>query len=700
MKTPTYLNIEDEFESIDDLLVKAPYITKRSKKNIAYINLPAAFDIEVSSFYEGEEKRSCMYIWVLGINGKVILGRTWNQFLQNIKAISYFYNTDIKHRFIIYVHNLAYEFQFIRHLFKWEEVFSVDTRRPIYACTNEGIEFRCSYILSQYSLETVGNNLNKYKVKKLKGDLDYDLIRHSKTPINNKEKQYVINDGLIVMSYIQELIEYEGDITKIPITGTGFTRNLCKTNCLRGDNKYNYRNVISRLTLEPDEYQQLKRAYQGGFTHANSLYVQSVINNVDSFDFTSSYPSVLITEKFPMSKGVIVKIKSYDDLRSKLKKYCCLFDIKFENIEAKVDYEHYIARSKCWNIEDYTLDNGRVVKASKLGITITEQDFFIIEKMYKWDHIKIYNFTIYMKDYLPKDFVKTVIKLYIDKTQLKGVKEKEIEYARSKSLLNSCYGMCVTDPAKDESIYEDVWISQHRDIDEAIRQYNHSRNRFLFYPWGVWITAYARRNLFSGINEFKDDYIYADTDSIKVVNKDKHIEYINKYNKTIELKIQKALEYHKIPIKYGRPKTIKGVEKIIGIWDYEGQYDKFKTLGAKRYITVKNQDINITISGVNKKNGNKYLKYKFKTIDNILKNFDDQLIFPGQYYDSDKQSATGKSVHTYIDIETKGEVVDYLGNIGKYHELSSIHMESTDYSMSLSKQFVDYLFSLRSSEIL
>lgn len=692
-----YSNGTTEYENIKDIVCDIEFIKKKNKRNITYSNIASSFDIEVSSFYQDNEKRSCMYIYVLGINGKVVLGRTWEQFVKDIEYISTYYKTNKNRRFVIYVHNLSYEFQFIRHLFKWEEVFSVEQRKPVYACTTSGIEFRCSYILSQYSLENVGNNLKKYKINKLKGDLDYDKIRHSDTPINEKEKQYVINDGLVVMSYIQELIEYKGDITKIPLTGTGFTRMLCKENCLKSDK---YRNIINKLTLRPEEYKQLKRAYQGGFTHANSLYVQSIVHNVHSFDFTSSYPSVLIAEKYPMSKGKTIQIKNLNDFKEKLNKYCCLFDIEFDNIESSVDFEHYIARSKCWKIEDYTLDNGRVVKAKKLGITITEQDYFIIEKMYKWKHTKIYNFTIYMRDYLPKEFIKTITTLYKDKTQLKNIKEREVEYDVSKKLLNSCYGMCVTDPAKDETIYNDSWISQPRNTIEAINQYNSSKNRFLFYPWGVWITAYARKNLFTGILEFKNDYVYSDTDSIKVVNKQQHIEYIEKYNENIKNKIKKALEYHNIPIEYGIPKTMEGKEKPIGVWDYEGMYDKFKTLGAKRYIVVKGENTNITISGVNKKNGNEYLKYKYKTIDNILKNFDDNLTFPGQYFNNnEKKSGTGKSVVTYIDFETQGEVIDYMGNKKTYHELSSTHIESTDYSMSLSKQFLEYLFCLRDGGI-
>ena len=48
-----------------------------------------------------------------------------------------------------------------------------------------------------------------------------------------------------------------------------------------------------------------------------------------------------------------------------------------------------------------------------------------------------------------KEVIRSIIKLYQDKTTLKGVKDKEQEYQVSKGLLNSVYGMMVTDITAD-----------------------------------------------------------------------------------------------------------------------------------------------------------------------------------------------------------------------------------------------------------
>ena len=194
----TIFNLQDLPELLTD------FKEIKTNKRITYINIESAFDIEVSSFYQFDEKRCCMYAWIFGIDGKCIIGRTWEDAIKLFNDISDHYSLTVDKRLIVYVHNLSYEFQFFRHFFKWYKVFAIDDRKPIYAVTMSGIEFRCSYILSGYSLETVGKNLKIYPVEKKTGDLDYSLIRHSKTPLTAKENGYILNDALVVMSYIKE----------------------------------------------------------------------------------------------------------------------------------------------------------------------------------------------------------------------------------------------------------------------------------------------------------------------------------------------------------------------------------------------------------------------------------------------------------------------------------------------------------------
>lgn len=628
-----------------------------------------------------------MYIWQFGFHNWVTYGRTWEEYEKFISVLSTVLDLSNERRLLVYVHNLAYEFQFIRKRFDWDNVFLLDDRKPAYALAG-GIEYRCSLKLSSKSLANTATDLQKYKVEKLVGDLDYQLIRTSITPLTPKELGYCEHDIRVVLAYIQEKIEQDGDITKIPLTNTGYVRNYCRKKCFSRFKKY--RGIMSDLTLEAAEYSQLKRAFQGGFTHARAKMSGKKLHKVGSFDFTSSYPTVMVAEKFPMSKSKIVDhIASDEELRYYLEQYCCLFDLTLYNVIPKVDYDHPLSASKTRHADGIVTDNGRVVSAVQLTTTVTEQDFWVYTQFYAWERMEIGNFRIYEKGYLPKEFVVSILDLYKKKTQLKGVDGEEINYMISKNMLNSAYGMSVTDIVRDILEYTDMdeFSSTKPDVEEAINTYNNGIKRFLFYPWGVWVTAYARANLFSGILAVGDDYIYSDTDSIKILHPEKHMDYIERYNTQITAKLARAAQFHKLSMDDFAPKNKKGEAKPMGVWDYEGVYDTFKTIGAKRYMTLKDGKFSLTVAGLNKASAMEYIKKKWKDPFDALK---DGLVIPEDY--------SGRLTSTYIDEERAGVVVDYTGQSGWFSELSSIHMEPSQYELTLSdeyKAFLDYINGIK-----
>lgn len=641
-----------------------------------------------------------MYEWTFGICGYITIGRTWEEFEELYNEIVRILDTDEWHRLVIFVHNLPYEFQFMRERFRWQKVFSMEERKPVQCLTEEGIEFRCSYKLSGYGLAKLGDQLQKYKCKKMVGDLDYDKLRHSKTPLTNEELHYCANDVLVVMCYIQELIEREGDITRLPLTKTGFVRRYCRNACLYDkDDRYNikfknYRRVMQSLTLTADVYKMLREAFAGGFTHANACYSGDELENVSSFDFTSSYPYVMVSEKFPMSQAVPRNITGVEDFEEYLKIYCCLFEIELINVEAIVFFENYISKSKCKILEGGEINNGRVVSARRLVMTVTEQDYTIIKATYAWDECRVGKFYTFRKGYLPTDFVKSILDLYVLKTQLKNVAGKEVEYLVSKENINSCYGMTVTDICRDEILYNDnEWSTTKPELETAIARTNRSVKRFLYYPWGVWVTAYARINLWTGILEFGDDYVYSDTDSVKVLNADKHMDYINMYNRTVDNKLKSACKYHGFDFAITHPKTVKGVEKPLGVWDFEKTYTRFKTLGAKRYLVeyedkeTRRRVREITVAGLGKREA---LAYMEKNSTDPFDIFNEELYIP--------KGSTGKNTHTYIDAERHGVMRDYLGNVAEYHELSGVHLEPADYSFSLAEDYINYLLKIKQLE--
>ena len=710
-----------------------------------YANIESAFDIETTSFYDQGEKRACMYVWCFGVGNMIIVGRTWKEFHDLLDLIIFKYEITYSKRFVIYVHFLSYEFGFLLNQFEWKNVFAVKSHTPLFAITEQGVEFRCSYLLTQYKLEKVGEHLIKHNIKKLVGDLDYSLMRHSKTPISDKEMGYIINDVRILLAHINEQIEIEGGlITSIPRTNTGYVRRYIKKECLNykkdyGKSYYRYNTLMRTMSLTKERYAQLKRAFAGGFTHCSSWHTDKVYKDVASFDFISSYPAVMVSEMFPMSGGRKVEEppQSIEAFEKILNLYCCIFDIKLYGVAEKRLADHPISASRCWTSKGVVEDNGRVAFADEIGITITNVDYYIIKKFYHWESFEVSNLYIYDKGYLPTSFVKAVLELYKNKTEYKGKKGFEVEYMNSKGKLNSSFGMCCTDICKMvntiRKTQDDSWTwgddpdedSEKKAkriedyINKKINKYNNDKARFLSYEWGVFIVSYARANLFSAIYDIGEDYIYADTDSVKILNYRKHSDYFEWYNNKIYNKLVRACKHHKIPIDYIMPENIKGEKKLLGIWEFEHNkpFTRFKSLGAKRYMTEMDGEISITVSGLNKEYASDYigkyntlglysdiidifpqmqeeiqndLKYLKQYVTDPFELFAEGLYVPKEY--------TGKMTHTYIEDETTGYITDYQGNTAMYHEYSSVHLEESDYTLSRDSKYIEYLEGRRTME--
>ena len=187
------------------------------------------------------------------------------------------------------------------------------------------------------------------------------------------------------------------------------------------------------------------------------------------------------------------------------------------------------------------------------------------------------------------------------KTQLKGIDEKEYKYMRPKNRLNSTFGMMVTDIAHSEILYDPltmIWDEDKPDIESALDKFYKSRNNFLSYQWGVYVTANARLRLQTMLDVVGRDVVYIDTDSIKFQNS-AHIKEFDQLNEKL---IEKA-ENNDIPAYVDRD----GKRFYLGTWDNDGNYFQFKTLGAKKYCFTKQKDgkekFEVTVSGMNKKKG-------------------------------------------------------------------------------------------------
>lgn len=668
------------------------------------LNIPVTFDIETTSFERADLKYGTMYVWAVTVDTITYIGRTWEDFRIFLANLSHAYNLNENRKMLIYVHNLAFEFAFIRKQINFTKVFAINTRRPLYASTRF-FEFRCSYLLSGLSLAKTAEEYCSKDNQKLVGDLDYSKIRHSKTPLFYNEICYLVQDTYTLAEYIKVMIEKWGDISRIPYTKTGEVRLLMRNKCLyKEKHRYNtqYKQLMDKLTMSPLLYVMTERAKTGGFTHASWFHVRKIIKDVESFDKSSSYPWSMCAEQYPMDSGKLVENLSPEDIDRLSQNYCCLFNIEFEDLEGVYHYEHFLSVSKVFNehwkpldrerIKRNIIDNGRIVSMKgKIRTTITEIDWKIIKKVYSWKNCKIGKCFVFKRGYLPKPIIEFILELYNNKTTLKGISEKLEIYMRDKQNLNSTYGMMITQIVHELFPFKNgEWIDvQKPNLNQALEQYNTNKKRFNYYLWGVYICKYSMFDLWKLIIEAGEDYLYSDTDSVKMMNAYKHLPFIERHNKQIIDKVKRCLDFYNIPIEKALPKTKKGVEKPLGVFERDGSYLKFKTLGAKRYFTeFIDEDgyleFESTVAGCPKKDIPKYLKLMCNNnTDKMFEMFDDMLYIPKEY--------CSKNILAYNDKEFTLPIVDYLGNIYVASEKSSVNVSPNSFDMTLAEQFKIFL---------
>ena len=645
--------------------------------------------IEYQNLTKEEQERSqyysSMYIWMLSINDIVYYGRTWEELKEFLKILDDY----IPYKKFLFIHNLAFEFQYLKSHFNMCDVVARKSRK-VMKCNFQDFNFecRCTYIMTNSSLARLPKLYN-LPVKKLVGELDYTLIRNNKTILSEEELAYCENDCLVIYYYILYELETYEELNKIPITSTGHVRKELKNLVL---NDFKYRRIVNKaINTNPHVYNLLTQAFMGGYTHANWIYADEIIENVDSWDFTSSYPYVLVSYKYPSSEFKRCYITKREEMS---KRFCYLLVVKFKNIKCKY-FNNFISQSKCREIKGGKYDNGRIISADEFEITLTDIDFYFILDTYKCKYeIKEIYYANY--NFLPKQFINFILDKYVIKTEYKDVDGKEIEYNREKAKFNALYGMSVTNTIRDEVIYDNIdgWSERelsNEEIEEAL--YNEKKRSFLSFAYGVWVTAYARNNLLRNVIQLDEYVVYCDTDSIKLkdgYNKQVIDDYNIYVNKRIDY-VSKTLDINKT--RYA-PVDIKGIPHMLGVFDKDAHYEKFITQGAKKYAYEYLKDINkikdddnvikeiddkaivigITVSGVPKR-GAKALK--------TLNDFKDDFVFD---YEN-----THKNMLIYCEDMKPIILTDYLGVECEVSDSSGCCVLPTTYELSKSLEYANLI---------
>ena len=680
------------------------------------------------------EPVSLLYVWQYAIEDtndiKVFMGRTWDEYLEFIDMLT----TEIRRQSIYgqqsayrvgeisyamkaktsvsckcYIHNAGFEFQHLRNIWedefagkgkgrkaKYGNVFARNPRKPMKFSVNVNrvrIEHRDSLVLTQKSLKAWCED-EKLPVQKLDEPEDYYLeIRTPETPLTDEEINYSIND---VVSMIYGLKKYRDKyvtLNNIPLTQTGAVRAKCKERVCITNPDWAARCARITQNYQPQDFRNLCQLFQGGWTHANKMYVGDLVKNVKCFDFASSYPAVMTTRTFPISQFEQCDVNEFSDLEAQdinHAQYHWYAKIKVTEFTSKLDNTYWSLSKVCLAdrplISDQIVDNGRIYYASEATVMVSDLDWDTFKQAYKYDSVEVLELYKSEAGYLPLELILTILEYFQYKSSLKGDEDKESLYNESKQFINSIYGCAVTKIVTDLITFDGAGWDTTKFNDELFYetvQAAKPENTFLAYQMGIWVTAWARHNLWDFILKMDKRIVYCDTDSIKGVFNENDIDFVKEYNKHIEeIENEVAANLGFDPQLYTAT-TKKGKVKRLGIMEREDDCEEFKTLGAKRYVDLVDGKIHCTIAGLPKAAGEAKIKSVSEFTNNLVWN----------------TRESHKQIAMYNDDQKPCVWRDRDGHPYKSNDKYGICLQPTTFDLSISGEFMKFLMTLATGKI-
>ena len=690
------------------------------------------FDPHYKELIDNAEPVSLMYVWQVAIESQngpvVIMGRTWDEYLdfmiflskeirrQSIYGLECvdrdaenFYVMKSKHSvsYKIYVHNLGFEFQHIRNVFNDEltkftksskngRVFARECRKPMkfnISLSKCNIEFRDSLCLTQKSLKNWCKDEN-LPVQKLDENEDFYLdILTPKTPLSQERIDYSINDVVSMLYGLEKYRDKYDTLGSIPLTQTGQVRIKCREKVSQQNPTWAQKCVDITKSYTPEQFKQLCHLFQGGWVHGNSLYINKVCKDVVCFDFASSYPAVMTSRLYPCGEFVKCDVKEFSDLESQdinACKYRWYAKIKMSKIKCILDNTYWSVSKVCYEnnkpcITEQVVDNGKIFYAEDITILVTDLDWDTFKHAYKYYDLEVLELYKSEAGYLCKEICETILEYFQNKTSLKGTGNDSL-YNESKQFINSIYGCSVTKIITDNISYgKEGWHRESftdEDFFTTIENVK-SETTFLAYQHGIWITAWARHNLWDFILKFDEKIVYCDTDSIKGFFNDDDIAWIEEYNKKIEYYQNLVADYHGYSRDLYTAKTSKGTVKRLGVMEREEDCSKFKTLGAKRYAAEHDGKTECTIAGLPKKGSKE-----------VIKSVDDMS-------NERKWNTINSKKITACYNDNQGTTVwtDFEGNKYTSYDKYGVCLKPTTFDLSMSDEFVNFLTMLARGSI-
>ena len=636
---------------------RKPCVLSGKKKKLPILAEAFFVDTETSNNYDAEtgEGDTWIYQWAGRWCREFAIGRDAVSLIEALDKIATVNGCEEdKLLAVCYIHNASYDLSYLIPFLheKWgvRKILATAPHKIIVIESGPWI-IRCSYRLSNRSLAKWGKDLH-IKHQKKAGLIAYDVRRYPDSKLTRRDWIYQLYDVVALEECVLAEMQREHDtLQSIPLTSTGYIRRDGRKRAI----KHKDRAEFQRTRMTVPVYKDYRFSFAGGLTHGNRFVIGETVTAPDEQqirhrDFRSMYPTELRRRKhFPIGPFVLyyeyeLGIRcTWEELDELKKENCLMITAIIRGAELKKgETLPYLQQSKCLlgSAGDYranVLDNGRVIKCKGATcLSLTDIDWDILRKQYDFtEEPQIVRVFTSKAGPIPEYLEELVDSYYHGKSAFKDkvkelkeakaldalIQDAEISLIKSKNGINGIFGLSSTDPVRldwnlDMESYE--WnhsLLTDEAIEEKLESFYKSRNSYMRYQIGVYVTALARKDLMDMYWLIgPENFLYGDTDSIF-------------YRSTPEIEARLDAENkRRYDAAIAEGGYIENNGKIVTYdsFDDEGEnIRQFRFLHAKAYAYVTDDgELHCTVAGVSRRDKHGYTReQELKSIDNLKEGF-------------------------------------------------------------------------------
>lgn len=393
---------------------------------------------------------------------------------------------------------------------------------------NKIIEIRDSLKLLPFSVKRIGESFGT-KHKKL--DMEYVGLRYAGCEITSDEREYIVNDVLVVKEALEIIFDDGHDKLTIGACCLAeFKKSLSPEPKFA---KIKYKELFPQVYDIPlkGEYEcdnvgeWIHKSYRGGWVYVVKGKEKKIYQNGVTADVNSLYPSMMSSEsgnRYPIGKptfwkGNFIPEEAFEDDKYYFVHFKTRFYIKenklpfiqiknnllyngremLESSDIKIDGEYY----------SHLIDENGQEVSTAVDLTMTMTDFQLLK-----EHYYLLDFEIIDGCFF--DTRMGIFDEYIDKYRMIKASSKGAKRELAKLFLNNLYGKMASSP---NSSYKVAYVKEDSSIGFYTVVENEKEAGYI--PIGSAITSYARNFTIRSAQQNyygkdKRGFIYADTDSI------------------------------------------------------------------------------------------------------------------------------------------------------------------------------------------